>query len=333
MTKKLSVLPLLAVLTLPLSAFGQSVSTTGDAVKTSTSPTLFHNLYSTAELRHYMENDELAPQSKDLQYKSFLQARFNLGSKFFSEKLDSKLVFAVNNSLNANDKTHLLTDRGTRFENKLTVFKNDYVGVVPFALVKFPKLTDEGPAKATLLETGLYLPGSYPIASAAGKVTLKAEYQFTAYLSTKQNIDDKVDLRDTEGFPVNNSFSLTDDEKTKMNVSEENGSYKVSPKGRQLENQFAVGFSYEPSFVKDLFTEAKAISTHKFVPVMELDRDSKAVKTSSSYTRSIENKGEFTVGYKISPEFAIVDQLEILNRTDEGERRYTNFLSLVATVL
>ncbi len=333
MTKRFTALPLLAVLTLPLNTYAQSTTNVGEAVKTSTSPSLFKNLYSTVEARHYMENDEIDSKSKKLSYKSFVQGRFNLGSKFFSEKLDSKLVFAVNNTLNSNDKTHLLTDRGTRFENEFTVFKNDYIGVVPFALIKFAKMTDEGPAKGTLLETGLNLPGSLPIATAAGKVTLKAEYQFTAYLSTKQNIEDKVDLRDTQGNPIDSSFSFKDEEKTSLNLIEENGTYKVASKGRQLENQYTAGFSYQPSFVKDLYTEVLAVSSHKFVPVMELDRASKEIHSGSAYNRTVENSGRLTVAYKINSEFSVVNRFDFLNRTDDGERRYTNFLSLVATVL
>lgn len=326
---------ILGSLLAPMSLLAQDAASTATAsTKTATGPSIFQNAYGKLDVRHYFVRKSMDTNSNKLKYEPKFQPRLYLGSKFFNDKLMSQFIFGVTNSYGAGKNSSLAEDRGTEWENELTVWKNDYIAFVPFLYIQFPSST-AAVRKPTKAELGLDIPMGYPIKTAAGTITLQTELAAKTFLASKPDADDAVELQDRNGNGVTNAaaagFGLAG-----ADASKKDESYKTEVKGRSLYHWFSYGVKYEPSFVAGLEATAMSIFETTYTPIMELDEGTKTTQVRSAggplgtaYSKKFEPTYLFLVKYAFSPEYSISNEFRLLDR-DQGQRKYQNMVSVVA---
>lgn len=341
MKKSLSAAIVMGSLLSPLALNAQSASTataTASTESTKVAPlqSILPNAYGNLNLRHYFNAKSVDSTTGKLKYDPVFQPRLYLGSKFFDGKLDSKFIFAVNNSYGEGKNSGIVTDKGTRFENDFTAYKNDYVSLIPFLYVQLPKSTDEtrGPTKA---EMGLDIQTQYPIATSAGTITFEAEIIGKTLFGSKPDPEDRMNLRNKDNNLVsskNTKLSLTDSNKKKIGYGEdEKGNIIVDSSGRTLYHAFSFGAGYKPSFVSGF--EVKALTSYEttLVPVMEEnDAGTASVRTSGGrpvYQQKFEPSYIFSAKYAFSPEYSITNEFTLLDK-EQDSRKYSNLVSVVA---
>ncbi len=295
---------------------------------------LFPNAYGEVDIRHYFAHKEVEAKTGNVLTEPYFQPRFNLGSKFFNNKLDSKFIFAVENYYGEKNSS-LIADRGTRMENEFTVFKNENFEFKPFVYLYFPKSTDEN-SKTTRTEVGVDTTVAYPFHTEAGTLTPYVNYVGRTYLASKPDPKDDVFLRDSE----NNMVAKGEVDSTSLGLTEDASSdkYKVNPKGRSFLNEIYAGFSYKPSFVPGLSTKLVNVYSAKYVPIMELDRSNNTVRNRTSgslsqnvYAPTYENAVRLTAKYEFNSTYAVSNEFTLMQR-ESDTRRYTNMVSFYAKV-
>lgn len=333
MKKTLSAIVLGSLLApLPLLAQDAS-STTANVGSTNVAPlqSILPNSYGTLDVRHYFNRKTIDDSSNRLKYDPVLQPRLNLGSKFFGERLDSKFIFGLENKHGTGSNSSIVTDKGTRLENEFTAYKNTYISFVPFLYIQFPKSTDEAEKrKPTKAEFGINIPMTYPIATNAGLLTLEAEVDGKTFFGSKPDPEDNVVVGNSK------ELGLTDPaEQKRRGLSVDKKENLTTPStGRSLYTWFSFGASYKPSFASGLETRFSSVYETTYVPIMEMDKTKQTavMRTSGgipSYTKKFEPSYLFQVKYAFTPEYSITNEFLLMGR-EEGERKYSNMVSVVA---
>lgn len=335
---------LLGAFLAPAQILADDVTATPGVSASKTAPlqNFFPNSYGKVDLRHYHEHEKPNSSKKYLETNSYMQPRFELGSTFFEGRLDSKFIFGVENSMSSNKNSGHFEDKGTRLENDFTVYKNDYVSVIPFLYVVFPKFTENNnDKKITKGEIGIDIPVSYPILTSAGTFTLKGEVIGKTYVGTKTDPEKRVALRNQDDSLATvddvTNLGLADSRKTSVNLTkDENNNYKLDPEGRSLYHSFSAGISYKPSFVSGLETQVLSLYETTYTPVMELNKDEKTIgarkssgPTGIAYTKSFEPSYIFSVKYSFNDRYSLLNEFTLKDKY-QGEQKYTNMVSLVA---
>lgn len=278
---------------------------------------LLPNSYANVQLRgYYSETVKKANNSSNLDPK--IQVRATLGSTFFDGMLDSNLVVGANNYLGKDKKSNLVTYRGTFLSNKLTVYENDFVSVVPYLNVKLP--SGEYGTNAAL---GLSVPVSYDLDTKAGSFDFKVGFDAKTYLASKTDSSNQMDLLDEQGNKMTKATHK--DLGFSLNKKDE---YQVGADSRSYKGQVGVGVEFSPKVLPGLELELAGEFSQKYVPVMEYSSADKTVASKYNLKEKSEQTYKAAVSYELTESLSLSNSLYVESK--DKENVYTNILALSA---
>ncbi|MBP6218037.1 MAG: hypothetical protein KA436_05580 [Oligoflexales bacterium] len=284
---------------------------------------IFPNSYGGFSLLHIMEKGKFDSENKPIPGRPVqVQARYELGSKFFNGSMDSAFVFGLVKRPN-ND---VVEDRGTRWNTYWTAFSydNGLLKFVPYAEVSVPNK-----GLGTSAKFGAWVPLAYKPSTSLGVVTVGVEYDAHTYMGSRPN--GKVPV---EG-------EIPDDRRQALALKAQSSTdrplqvYQNSP---TLEHEFHTVLGFEPNSVRGLELELRHIHEHKYVPAMVYDSTRDAVVSKSSdtllmkqaYNSASEDTLRTTVSYSVNKTVKICNELNLSNKFYDGTRYFMNRIILEA---
>lgn len=214
----------------------------------------FPNAYSGILLRNYQETDSKNPSKLNPTW----QVRYSLGSKFFDDSLDTKVVFGVTKD----NKSTKPKDRGTRIETSWELFSNDNLELSPYMEVHFPKETGQGYRMLVGMKNGV----SYGTETSWGDVAFSGGYSAHAQFSTKAQ---KVALKENGRVVKQNEIAPALQQSLGLTVDDDE--LQVSQRSPQIEQEISAGISWDISAAKGLSLSVYRVRSVLKVPQMNYD--------------------------------------------------------------
>lgn len=252
---------------------------------------MFPNAYSDIMFRNY-QNREAGSSKK---FKGKWHARYTLGSTFFDEFMDTRVVLGAYKS----DNSTVLTDRGTRIENYFNVYSNGFFEFTPFVEVRFPKTGDNN----TKILAGISQELNHTFETSYGNFKFGLGHSINANWGTKA---DRVKLT-ANGKVLTDTENLSSSARTEFNLREEDGSVMADQRAATLDQEFLLGFKWEPNFLKGLSFQVKRYMDQIYTPKMEYNKSNNSVSVVRSgflnlpsYDTTSDNWNRLGVAYEFS---------------------------------
>lgn len=255
-----------------------------DSTKKASSDGLFSNAYSSVLLRNRQERD--AGES----FKNTWEARYTLGSTFFSDFMTAQITFRAANSGN----TATVVDKGTFIETSYDVYSGDYAYFNPLLEIYFPGTGASNITAALGSNQGVKYKG--------GDFSIGLHHYFYVLLGTKHN---QVELLNN-GEVMTNRSAIPKKLGEKYNLSNDNDAkiLMVDQRSATLMQLAVLATKWKPSFLKGFSIGLNGYMEQYYTPQMEYVNETKKIAVvrtkflgTPNYILSNEFYGRFRLAY------------------------------------